>query len=108
MYFGTKSYLKSNHYHTPKHPQPFSFFLGSRIRYSNFLTTAGGDTHTGGFLRSCDNAWQEFHGHTIFIGTDGKSKIISQVDSGPGERLINYQRVRELINKTTKDSIAVI
>jgi hypothetical protein len=20
MYFGTKSYLKSNHYHTPKHP----------------------------------------------------------------------------------------
>jgi len=21
MYFGTKSYLKSNHYHTPKHPQ---------------------------------------------------------------------------------------
>lgn len=71
--------------------QSFSFFLGSRVRYSNFFRTAGGDTHTGGFLRSCDNAWPEFHGHTIFMGTDGKSKIISQVDSGPGERLITKE-----------------
>jgi hypothetical protein len=59
--------------------------------YSNFFRTAGGETHTGGFLRSRDNAWPEFHGHTIFNGTDGKSKIISQVDSGPGERLISKE-----------------
>jgi hypothetical protein len=26
MYFGTKSYWKSNHYHTPKHPLSFRDF----------------------------------------------------------------------------------
>jgi hypothetical protein len=27
MYFDTKSYLKSNHYHTPKHPSLVSFYF---------------------------------------------------------------------------------
>ena len=28
MYFGTKSYLKSNHYHTPKHPLERDYLHG--------------------------------------------------------------------------------
>jgi len=38
MYFGTKSYLKSNHYHTPKHPlRGFCEVLLPRRCSSSFL-----------------------------------------------------------------------
>jgi hypothetical protein len=35
MYFGTKSYLKSNHYHTPKHPLSLA---NTRLNVSRFDT----------------------------------------------------------------------
>jgi len=39
MYFGTKSYLKSNHYHTPKHPlrvRRQSHFISKSLSISDF------------------------------------------------------------------------